>query len=70
MTMFKRSLKEKVKEKFAFYGAYLKDLDALVKRSIELDDTIYERHQKRRFDGKRRKGKGDYTERSEFRPQS
>ena len=44
MTMFKRGLKKEVKEKLAFDGVYLKDLDALVKRSIELDDVIYEKH--------------------------
>ena len=52
MTMFKRGLKEEIKKKLAFDKIYFKDLDALIKRSIELDDIIYERHQKRRFDGR------------------
>ena len=69
MTIFKRGLKKKIKEKLAFDGAYLKDLDALIKRSIELDDAIYERYQERRFDGRGRKSKGGYSEKSEFRSQ-
>ena len=67
--MFKRGLKKEVKEKLAFDKIYLKDLDALVKRSIELNDIIYEIHLERRFDGRGRKGKNGYSERSEFRPQ-
>ena len=69
MTIFKRGLKKEVKEKLVFDKVYLKDLDALIKRSIELDNTIYERHQKRRFDGRGRKSKSGYSERNEFRLQ-
>ena len=69
MTMFKCGLKKEVKEKLVFDGAYLKDLDALIKRSIELNNVIYERHQERRFNRRGRKGKGGYSERSKFRSQ-
>ena len=65
--MFRRGLKEEVKKKLAFDGTYLKDFDALIKRSIKLDNAIYERYQKRRFDRKKYKNRDGYVKRSEFR---
>ena len=42
MTMFRRGLKENVREKLLFHGGKIEDLDDLVKESIAIDDALYE----------------------------
>jgi len=51
-TMYRRGLKETVKDELMRYGGDVDTLNALIEASIELDDKLYERSlEKRRFGG-------------------
>jgi hypothetical protein len=50
MTMFKRGLKENVKDELMRSGARFDTIQTLVKVAIDVDDKLYERAMKKRYD--------------------
>ncbi|KAH0182341.1 hypothetical protein KCV03_g10361, partial [Aureobasidium melanogenum] len=50
MTMFRRGLKENVKDELMRAGMKIESLDDLIRASIEIDDNLYERAMERRHD--------------------
>ena len=48
--MYRRSLKENVKDELMRAGMKIEDLDDLIRASIEIDDNLYERAMERRHD--------------------
>ena len=49
MTIYRRSLKENVKDELIRAGIKIEDLDDLICTSIEIDDNLYERAIERRY---------------------
>ncbi|KAG9703200.1 hypothetical protein KCU59_g23009, partial [Aureobasidium melanogenum] len=60
MTMFRRGLKENVKDELMRAGMKIESLDDLIRASIEIDDNLYERAMERRHDVAPR-GKSGYV---------
>jgi hypothetical protein len=60
MTMYRRGLKENVKDELMRAGMKIEDLDDLIRASIEIDDNLYERAMERRHDVAPR-GKSGYV---------
>ena len=60
MTMFRRGLKDNVKEELMRYGGDLLNLKALIEASIDLDDKLYELSLEKRYDNPRGRA-GTYT---------
>ena len=60
-TMYRRGLKEGVKDELMRYGGQIADMEDLIKASIELDDKLYERAMEKRYDGEPRGKAGTYT---------
>lgn len=54
MTMFRRGLKDRVKDKMAFDGQRVDDLDELITQAIEIDDKLYELDMEKQFNGGKR----------------
>jgi len=50
--MYKRGLKESVKDELMRYGGNLSSLNRLIEASIELDDKLYERAIEKRYVGR------------------
>ncbi len=50
MTMFKRGLKDSVKDELMRSGARLNTIQALVETAIDVDDKLYERSMEKRYD--------------------
>ncbi|CAD0055203.1 unnamed protein product [Aureobasidium pullulans] len=50
MTMYRRGLKENVKDELMRAGMKIEDLDDLIRATIEIDDNLYERAMERRHD--------------------
>ena len=50
MTMFRRGLKENVKDELMRDGRSIEDLDDLIRATIDIDDKLYERAMERRHD--------------------
>lgn len=50
MTMYRRGLKENVKDELMRAGIKIEDLDNLIRATIEIDDNLYERAIERRYD--------------------
>jgi hypothetical protein len=48
MTMYRRSLKENVKDELMRTGQKIENLDELIRVTIEIDDNLYERAIERR----------------------
>ena len=68
MTMFRRGLKDKVKDELMRDGAISSNLLSLIERAIALDDAIYEREMERKHD-ERSFGRVDsYEGSSSFQP--
>jgi hypothetical protein len=57
--MFRRGLKDTVKEELMRYGGTIDDLEDLIRASIEIDDKLFELNLAKRFD----KGKGTFATR-------
>lgn len=53
MTMYKRGLKESVKDELMRSGASLGTLELLMREAIDIDDRLYERAMEKRYDGGR-----------------
>ena len=51
MSMFRRGLKDNVKDELIRWGGELKDLNQLIEAAVELDDKLYERAMEKRYDG-------------------
>ena len=49
MTMYRRGLKENVKDELMRAGMKIEDLNDLIRASIEIDDNLYERTIERRY---------------------
>ncbi len=62
MVMFRRGLKENVKDELAFDGCLVETLDELISRAINIDDTLYERAMERKHDA-RQQGSYGFGER-------
>ncbi|KAG9696113.1 hypothetical protein KCU77_g23740, partial [Aureobasidium melanogenum] len=60
MTMYRRGLKENVKDELMRTGEKIEDLDDLIRATIEIDDNLYERAMERRHDVAPR-GKSGYA---------
>jgi hypothetical protein len=60
MTMYRRGLKENVKDELMRTGEKIEDLDDLIRATIEIDDNLYERSMERRHDVAPR-GKSGYV---------
>jgi hypothetical protein len=50
MTMYRRGLKENVKDELIRTGEKIENLDKLIRVTIEIDDNLYERAIERRYD--------------------
>jgi hypothetical protein len=50
MTIYRRSLKENVKDELIRAGIKIENLDKLIRVTIEIDDNLYERAIERRYD--------------------
>ena len=62
MTMFRRGLKENVKDQLTCDGTYVETLDDLIGRAIDIDDTLYKRAMERKHDA-RQQGSYGFGER-------
>ena len=51
MTMFRRKLKNNVKNEFMRNGAFIENFEELIEQTIEIDDKLYERAMEKRHDG-------------------
>ena len=51
MVMYKRGLKENVKDELMRHGGVLDTLDGLIEAAIEIDDKLFERTMEKRHDG-------------------
>ena len=51
MVMYKRGLKDGVKDELMRTSAYINTLSALITMSIDIDDKLYERAMERKYDG-------------------
>ena len=51
MTIYRRGLKDNIKDKLMRTGARLDDLDSLIKESIEIDDKLFKRQMEKKHDG-------------------
>lgn len=60
MTMFRRGLKNEVKDEIMRYGGKIDTLTTLIEAAIELDDKLYDRAMERRYDGPRERA-GTFT---------
>jgi hypothetical protein len=60
MTMYRRGLKENVKDELMRTGQKIENLDELIRATIEIDDNLYERAMERRHDVAPR-GKSGYV---------
>jgi hypothetical protein len=60
MTMYRRGLKENVKDELMRTGEKIENLDELIRATIEIDDNLYERAMERRHDVAPR-GKSGYV---------
>ena len=60
MTMFRRGLKDNVKDELIRWGGELKNLNHLIEAAVELDDKLYERAMEKRYDGPRERA-GTFT---------
>jgi hypothetical protein len=60
MTMYRRGLKENVKDELMRAGMKIENLDELIRATIEIDDNLYERAMERRHDVAPR-GKSGYV---------
>ena len=60
MTMYRRSLKENVKDELIRAGMKIESLDDLIRATIEIDDNLYERAIEKRYDVAPR-GKSGYV---------
>ena len=60
MTMYRRGLKENVKDELIRASMKIEDLNNLIRTSIEIDDNLYERAMERRYDVAPR-GKSGYV---------
>jgi hypothetical protein len=58
--MYRRSLKENVKDELIRTGQKIENLDELIRATIEIDDNLYERAIERRHDVAPR-GKSSYV---------
>jgi hypothetical protein len=50
MTMYRRGLKENVKDELIRTSEKIENLDKLIRITIEIDDNLYERAMERRYD--------------------
>ena len=50
MTMYRRGLKENVKDELIRAGMKIESLDDLIRTTIEIDDNLYERAIEKRYD--------------------
>ncbi len=50
MTMFRRDLKNNLKDKIMRDGRFISDIFDLIEVVIDLDDKLYERAMKKRYD--------------------
>ena len=66
MTMFRRGLKDNVKDELMRDGRRIDSLERLIEAAIDIDDKLYERAMEKRFDDPRGRA-GTYTGRSEYR---
>ena len=48
MTMFRRGLKDNVKNEFMRNGAFIENFEELIEQAIEIDDKLYERVMEKR----------------------
>jgi hypothetical protein len=60
MTMYRRGLKENVKDELIRTGQKIENLDELIRTTIEIDDNLYERAMERRHNVAPR-GKSSYV---------
>ena len=51
MTMFRRKLKNNVKNELMRSGTFIENFEKLIEQTIEIDDKLYERTIKKRHDG-------------------
>ena len=51
MTMFRRKLKNNVKNELMRSGTFIENFEKLIKQTIEIDDKLYERTMEKRHDG-------------------
>ena len=51
ITIYRRGLKDNIKDELIRTGARLDDLDILIKESIEIDDKLFERQMEKKHDG-------------------
>ncbi len=50
MTMFRRGLKDNLKDKIMRDGRFISDMFDLIEVAIDLDDKLYKRAMKKRYD--------------------
>ncbi len=50
MTMFRRGLKDNLKDEIMRDGKFISDMFDLIEIAIDLDDKLYERAMKKRYD--------------------
>jgi hypothetical protein len=60
MTIYRRGLKENVKDELIRTGQKIENLDELIRATIEIDDNLYERAMEKRHDVAPR-GKSSYV---------
>ena len=51
MTIFRRRLKNNVKNELMRNGAFIENFEKLIEQTIEIDDKLYEQTMKKRHDG-------------------
>lgn len=61
MTIFRRGLKENVKDKLMRDGRITPDLKVLIDVAIDIDDKLYKRAIEKRHNGFQPRGRGGYN---------
>ncbi len=60
MTMFRRDLKNNLKDEIMRDGKFISDMFDLIEVAIDLDDKLYERAMKKRYDQSQERAKTSF----------
>jgi len=67
MTMFRRDLKNNLKDEIMHNGKFISDMFDLIEVAIDLDDKLYERAMKKRYDQSQERAKTSFELAIEYR---
>jgi len=67
MTMFRRSLKDNLKDEIMRDGKFISDMFDLIEVVIDLDDKLYKRAMKKRYDQPQERAKTFFGPAIEYR---